>query len=348
MMRCYSLAACVAVALAVSCDATRLVAQDPDGRVYSLQARASELDAAARPHPEIGFVFEKDGKPADTQFARVDTRVAPRGRLVIWLMGNNGRLMERLNGYGLHAITPYYARHWFGIVCQERPVGNMCRGNVRLEAATGEDFSDQVDIPKPDGMMQRSLMFVRWLAKENPEGGWDQFLTQDGQDLRWDKVIVAGASHGSTTAARFAKHQKVARVVMFCGPRDQYQVWQALPSATPANRFFGFSHVEDSGWVQSHYCRSWEMLGLHQYGPIVDVDQTDRPYKNSRRLITRFDVGGDAGRAHSGVLPGGAAGVDANGNYIHEAVWEYLFTHPVDRVGEAVPVDDDCLKNQPQ
>jgi hypothetical protein len=191
-------------------------------------------------------------------------------------------------------------------------------------------------------------MFVRWLAKENPEGGWDQFLTQDGQDLRWDKVIVAGASHGSTTAARFAKHQKVARVVMFCGPRDQYQVWQALPSATPANRFFGFSHVEDTGWVQSHYCRSWEMLGLHQYGPIVDVDQTDRPYKNSRRLITRFDVDGDAGRAHSGVLPGGAAGVDANGNYIHEAVWEYLFTHPVDRVGEAVPMDDDCLKNQPQ
>ena len=59
---------------------------------------------------------------------------------------------------------------------------------------------------------------------------------------------------------------------MFCGPRDQTETWQALPSATPSNRFFGFSHVLDGGWTGDHYCRSWELLGLHQYGPIVNVD----------------------------------------------------------------------------
>ena len=30
-----------------------------------LQARASELDPRAKPHPEIDFVFEKNGKPED-------------------------------------------------------------------------------------------------------------------------------------------------------------------------------------------------------------------------------------------------------------------------------------------
>jgi hypothetical protein len=110
------------------------------------------------------------------------------------------------------------------------------------------------------------------------------------------RVIVAGSSHGATTAARFAKHQRVDRVVMFCGPRDQFETWQALPSATPANRFFGFSHVLDDGWKGDHYCRSWELLGLHEFGPLVNVDRTSPPYGNTRRLITDADVKNDAKR----------------------------------------------------
>lgn len=312
---------------------------------FSLTARASELDPAANEHPEIGFVFEQNGKPQDVQHAMVDTRVASEGKLVIWLMSPNKELFERVTGYGLHAIQPHYANKWFSIVCQEKPVGESCRGNVRLEAATGEDFSDQVSIPKPDGMKMRATVFVRWLSKENPDGNWGQFLNDDQSDLHWDKVILAGISHGSTTAARFAKHQRVARVVMFSGPRDQLQTWQSLPSATPANRYFGFTHVLDTGWVDSHYCRSWEMLGLHQFGPLVDVDRSELPYENSRRLITNFDVAGDAGRAHSGSVPGKAAGKTSAGNYIHEDVWRYLFTHPVAEVGEPVAADNNCIKN---
>jgi hypothetical protein len=150
---------------------------------------------------------------------------------------------------------------------------------------------------------------------------------------------MAGASHGSTTAARFAKHQQVARVVMFCGPRDQFETWQSLPSATPANRFFGFSHVLDGGWTGHHYDRSWELLGLNQFGPIVDVDQAAPPYGNTRRLITAADVRGDAKRAHSCVTPGGSALKNDDGDYLHEPVWRYLFTHPTDQSGDAMPRD---------
>lgn len=320
----------------------------PAGEVYRLTARASELDDRAREHPEIGFVFAKDGKPQDVQHAIVDTRVESRGQLVIWLMGHNGELFKRLGGYGLHAIEPHYARNWFSLVCQEQPVGETCRGDVRLEAATGEDYSDQVTIPTADGMRHRATVFVRWLADTNPAGKWEQFLSDDRQDLLWDKVILAGISHGSTTAARFAKHQKVARVVMFSGPRDQYQSWQGLPSATPANRYFGFTHVKDTGWEQSHYCRSWELLGLHQFGPLVNVDEVAPPYQHSRRLLTNFDVDGNAGRAHSGSVPGRSAGRNEAGDFLHEAVWEYLFTSPVDQVGDAVAMDDNCIKEQRQ
>ncbi|HYF37829.1 MAG TPA: hypothetical protein VD994_21180, partial [Prosthecobacter sp.] len=269
------------------------------------------------------------------------------GKLVIWLMGNSDQLFERLNGYGLHVLRVHYANGWFGKFGNDSPGpdGKLLDG-IRLEAATGEDFSKSVTIPKPDGMMERAYQFVKWLAKANPQGRWEYFLSADGKGLNWDKVIMSGNSHGSTTAARFAKHQKVDRVVMLCGPRDQYESWQSLPSATEPNRFFGFSHVLDSGWTGDHYCRSWEMLGLHQFGPIVNVDQTAPPYGNSRRLISDADVKGDAKRAHNSVQPGNAAAKGADGKYLHEPVWKYLYTHPVDQTGQPVAQDDNCLKDQ--
>ena len=310
---------------------------------HELVARASEIDSRAKPHPEIQFVFEKDGKPQDVQQAIVDTRVAPQGKLVIWLMGHSQPLFERLSDYGLHAIRVHYANGWFGEFGREpAPADEYFLGKIRLEAATGEDFSDVVTIPKPDGMMERAFQFVKWLDKKNPEGQWGFFIDDAKDGLRWDRVIIAGSSHGSTTVARFAKHQQVARVVMFCGPRDQYESWQGLPSATPANRYFGFSHVLDSGWSGDHYCRSWQLLGLSEFGPIVNVDKTPPPFGDSRRLITDADVKKDEKRAHSSVVPGGAAVKDDNGEYVHEAVWHYLFNHSVEQVGRAVPADSDC------
>ena len=324
-----------------------LTLTDANPRRYEFTARASAIDPRVRSHEEISFLLEKDGKPQDQQHASVDTRVAPQGKLVVWLMGHNKGLFERVNSYGLHAIRVHYANGWFGKFGKEpAPADDKFLGKIRLEAATGEDFSDVVEIPKPDGMMERSLQFVKWLAKENPQGGWEFFIGEDGDSLRWDRVIVAGASHGATTAARFAKHQKVDRVVMFCGPRDQYETWQALPSATPGNHYFGFSHVLDGGWVADHYCRSWELLGLNEYGSVTNVDETAAPFGNSRRLITNADVKNDAKRAHGAVTPGGAAVKDAAGKYIHEEVWRYLFTHPVDAVGQAVPPDPACRMDQ--
>ena len=313
---------------------------DPSPQRYELTARAGEIDPRAAAHPEIDFVLTKAGKPADIQHASVDTRVPARGRLVIWLMGPSPLLFERINGYGLHAIRVHYANGWFGRFGNAAPPGDHTfLGRIRLEAATGEDFSDAVNIPKPDGLAERALQFVKHLAKANSPAGWDHFLAADGRSLRWDRVILAGSSHGSTTAARFAKHQRVDRVVMFCGPRDQHETWQALPSATPGERFFAFSHVLDGGWTGHHYDRSWELLGLHRFGPIVNVDRVGPPYANTRRLITDADVKRDPRRAHSSVVPGGAAVKGADGKFIHEAVWRYLFTHPVEQVGQGVPRD---------
>jgi hypothetical protein len=335
---CFALVVCVFFAVASPSSGA-----EPAPQRYDFAQRASHIDPRAQEHPEINFVFQDaKGKVADLQHAAVDTRVPLQGKLVVWLMDQNAGLFERATGFGLHCVQVHYAKGWFGGLSQEVLTDGTSLGKIRLEAATGEDFSPLVNIPQPDGMMERTLQFVKWLAKENPPGRWEQFLTDDGHGVRWDKVIVCGISHGSTTAARFALHRRVDRVVMFSGPRDNTETWQGFPSATPKNRFFGFSHVLDGGWTADHYCRSWLMLGLNQFGPIVDVEQTPPPFGNSRRLITAADVKNDPRRAHTMVVPGGTAVKDAEGRYLHEAVWRYLFTHPVDAVGEPVAAETDC------
>ncbi len=313
---------------------------------FDLTARASVIDPRAKEHPEIDFVFtDKNGKPADVEHACVDTRVKDSGKLVIWLMGHNQGLFEHVASYGHHAIQVHYANGWFGKFSKAADSDEKILGDIRLEACTGEDVTPEVTIPKPDGMMERSFQFVKWLAKENPQGNWDQFIAADGKGLNWEKVIITGISHGATTAARFGIYQKVDRVVMFSGARDNNQTWQSLPSATPPNRFFGFTHVLDGGWTGHHYCRSWEMMGLSKFGPIVNVDQNKPPYGNTRRLVTTADVGNKPDRAHGSVVPGGSAVKDSSGQYIHEAVWKYLFTEPVETTGQPVASDLDCLKN---
>ena len=83
------------LALALSCCSvaygqSKLRFNDPKPQHYKLKARASEIDSRVKAHPEIGFLIEdKKGKPADVQDASVDTRVAPKGKLVIWMMSHN-------------------------------------------------------------------------------------------------------------------------------------------------------------------------------------------------------------------------------------------------------------------
>ena len=318
---------------------------DPKPQVYHLTARASEIDPRCKAHPEVGFLLEKDGKPQDVQHADVDTRVAPRGQLVVWLMGYSQPLADKVNGYGLHHIQVAYAREWFGKLNTEPADDPQHLGNIRLEATTGVDASKDIDIPVPDSMKERAFQFVRHLAKTHPQGRWEQFLAKDGKGLDWEKVIVSGASHGATSSARFGLAQKCARIVMFCGPRDQLDNWQGLPSATPANRFFGYSHVLDGGWSGDHYPRSWLLLGLNKFGPIVNTDETKAPFGHSRRLITKYDVKGDANKAHGFVQVNKNAPKDANGNFLQEEVWRYLFTSPVDEVGQPVPAEPETRMN---
>ena len=82
-------------------------------------------------------------------------------------------------------------RGWFSKLCQPQPATPLARGQVRLEAATGLDQSDELNLQYRDGAAERTRRFLIWLHDKNPSANWDQFLTPDFDRVRWDKVIVS-------------------------------------------------------------------------------------------------------------------------------------------------------------
>ncbi|MEX1049681.1 MAG: hypothetical protein WED15_09140 [Akkermansiaceae bacterium] len=66
---------------------------------------------------------------------------------------------------------------------------------------------------------------------------------------RASEIDPRAKGHPEVKWGGFAMHQKVDRVVMFSGPRDNTQTWQGGASATPSDRFFGFTYVLGGGWA---------------------------------------------------------------------------------------------------
>ena len=64
-------------------------------------------------------------------------------------------------------------------------------------------------------------------------------------------------------------------------------------------------------------------------------------------VVSAADVGGDVKKAHGAVTPGGSSPKDARGRLLYEPVWKYLYTHPVERVGDPTPKDPDCQQDHP-
>jgi len=113
---------------------------------------------------------------------------------MIWLMGYNDALFERVNSYGYHAIQVSYANQWFGKLCQPAPKKRSCprrypfRGFDRrgCSAMRSTFLSRTRSWNAPD-------QFVKHLAEEHEDGRWKQFLTKDGKGLLWEKVTLSGA-----------------------------------------------------------------------------------------------------------------------------------------------------------
>jgi hypothetical protein len=125
------------------------------------------------------------------------------------------------------------------------------------------------------------------------------------------------------------------RIVLFSGPSDvgltvaSPALWLSQPSLTPANRYFGFTHVADDLVPLALVSRNWTALGLSDGGPQASVDGAAPPYSGSRQLLTSAPpnpnpIGSTPSPTHASPVVDAFTPIDAQGTPVYRPVWASL------------------------
>jgi dienelactone hydrolase len=253
-----------------------------------------------------------------TQYAQLDTRSLPLGKLVIFLPGatnvprdwrDHGR---KLAEYGFHVLIPHYNNRWSSDdTCTG--MGNACGDNTRWEALVGEDASPAVDIARADSAEGRVITMLKYLASAQPGGDWGYYLSAR-DELQYAKTVIAGISHGAASAGMYAARRAFSRNVMHSSGAAGSATGAKL---TPISEWFGFAHEQDPAY--SAIVSSWNSFGLP--GQPVNVDGQAAPFTGSHRLSTSAS----STYPHGSVCVHSSSPKDAAGNYLFESAWRYLY-----------------------
>ena len=278
----------------------------PDVDVSDPQLYEFELDPLALDPTVVDSI--------ELQYAQLDTRAEPIGKLVFFLSGftntpaswrDHGR---QLAGYGFHVVLPHYNNRWR---CDGTP---NCNEDTRWEALTGEDTSSIIEASPADSAEGRVITMLLHLRDEHPGGDWGYYLGDD-DSLRDEQVIIAGISHGAASSGLFASRRPFSRAVMHSGG------WGATGDtpATPIGSFYGFSHTEDE--QHSGHLSAWESAGL--LGAPTSIDDASPPYGDARQLITSAP----STYPHCSVAVHGSSPMNGD-DFVFDPAWRYLYGAP--------------------
>ncbi|MCX4245034.1 BPSS1187 family protein [Paraliomyxa miuraensis] len=250
------------------------------------------------------------------QYAHLDTRVEPLGKLVFFLPGftntpSNWRNHSiQLAGHGFHVIVPDYSNDWS---CGG--AGGSCNEDTRWEALVGEDVSGVIDIGRADSAEGRVVTILRHLDQIHPGGDWGYYLDDDDM-LRGEDLIIAGISHGASSTGLYASRRFTHRAVMHSGGW-----WNVPPDpATPVTEFYGLTHVDDD--QHQGHLDAWESAGM--VGVPTVIEDVPPPYGDSHRLIATTPNG----YPHCSVCVSGDSPVDGDGEYVFDPAWRYMYGAP--------------------
>jgi hypothetical protein len=235
------------------------------------------------------------------QFGVVSTNGAWRNQLVVFFPGTGGvpatfnNFCENAANLGFHALALTYDNNTsLQTLCGNDPDAD-CHFKWRWEILTGLDTTIKTNIGRTNSIEFRLAAFLHYLNTNNPAEGWGQFLVATNSDwtnaLAWDKFFLAGHSQGSDYAAFIAKFYEVQRVSMFAGgdfwfPGLQPANWMFLPSATPSDRWFYYSHLHDMGAFE---IPQLEAIGLTKFAPPADTYGQSAPYGFTHALTSTME-----------------------------------------------------------
>ena len=273
-----------------------------DPQLYEFELDPAELDPTVAENIEL-------------QYAHLDTRAQPIGKLVFFLSGFTNTPASwrmhgvQLAGHGFHVVEPHYNNSWS---CGG--MGGDCSENTRWEALTGEDTSTVIDTSRADSAEGRVITMLQYLRDEHPGGDWGYYLNDD-DTLRDEHVIIAGISHGASSSGLFGTRRQFHRVVMHSGG------WWNVGDdpATPISEFYGFAHTGDEQY--DGIISAWEGAGM--LGTPTTVDGAMPPFGDAHQLISSAE----SDYPHCCVCVHNSS--PRNGeDYVFDPAWRYMYGAP--------------------
>lgn len=246
-----------------------------------------------------------------------NTAVPGVHKLFLMIVGTGGSATELrgmdsiVAGMGYHTISIDYKNNVITTVCNNsRDAG--CFDKFRQEIMFGTPVSDSVNVDSTNSIINRFTKLLQYLVKNDPNGGWGEFI--NGDKVQWGKIVVGGHSQGAGHSAYIGKHFNVSRVLMFSGPQD-YRVafnspalWLSGKSATPLNRYYSFLHINDQYVVARQLANDATVMGMAT--PDSTHVEPNIPLQTNKHILVNNIA---TGNAHmSTLLP------------VFKNVWEYM------------------------
>jgi hypothetical protein len=204
--------------------------------------------------------------------------------LLVWLSGTNGTpengpaLFYRTvldQQFSLIALS-YNSTPAVSQVCVNRTLQKMsdCAARFRQQRVWGDAPSSLINDQAQDAIVARLSKLLQHLVKVEPDAHWETYL--QGNQPKWERIVLAGQSQGGGMAAYLAQTRSVAGLIVFSGgwdKRSQEEIadWYARPSVTAPSRWFATYHLEENN--APIMAKIYQVLGI----PSANVFALDRP-----------------------------------------------------------------------
>jgi hypothetical protein len=104
-------------------------------------------------------------------------------------------------------------------ICPRAP-DPRCAEQVRRKRIYGDDVTSMIDDRPEESIVHRLTSLLVALQRDHPAEGWEQYLVNGLPN--WPRIAVSGLSQGAGMAAYIAQQTRVARVILFSSPWDNY------------------------------------------------------------------------------------------------------------------------------
>lgn len=251
-------------------------------------------------------------------------RTNQKNRLLLFIGGTYSKpdtysiICEHAVGRGLDVISISYPNNVPAASLKDSD-NLMAFDLYRDELCFGNPGSDAVEIDELNSIVSRLVNLLNYLQSTYPEQDWNKYLV-DENTPDWSKIIVSGHSQGSGHSAYLAKTYSVYRNVMFSGPNDYSNHfdapanWLSLPGVTPNENQFVLLHIEDEVVPYSSQLANIQSMGLLGTGESTTLmDNLSSPFNNDNCFHTNITA---LISSHSSTT---------GGNNKLKGLWNYMF-----------------------